>query len=280
MDKLCKSFSICINNIRKWFTNPRIYILCALLIIIVVYYVGPIRAFSRNVGYRVTPWVFSFLSDSFQVQMWIMLGIVFLFCDAPFIDEGQPYLMIRSGRITWGVGQVLYIMLGTAIYFLFITFVSLIVLSPNMFLSTDWGKVLRTLAQGSNAKMLPISNKIVTLYSPINSFALSLLLEWCAGTMLGLIIFVANIRLNRAMGAIIASAVVFMDILIVNTLPYSMFRFSPVSMARLSILDPTGLSLFPSNTYAYIFFAVSILILSVISVLSVRKCDIQILPQV
>lgn len=283
MDSICKSFPICINKIRRWFTNPRIYILGVLLIILVLNHVGPITAFSKSVGYRVTPWVFPFLSNFFFTQIGMMLGIVFLFCDAPFIDEGQPYLLIRSGRIQWGVGQVLYIMLGTAIYFLFITFISILVLSPNMFVSDGWGKVLSTLAQsnaGQEIKILPVSYKIQTLYSPMKAFSLSLLLEWCAGTILGLIIFITNIHLNRAMGAIIASAVTFLDILISNALPNYMYHFSPISMARLTVLDPTGLAWNPSNLYAYIFFAASIIVLSIFAVLSVRKRDIQVLPPV
>ena len=30
--------------------------------------------------------------------MMLFLGVVLLFCDAPFIEDEQPYIMLRSGR--------------------------------------------------------------------------------------------------------------------------------------------------------------------------------------
>jgi hypothetical protein len=175
-------------------------------------------------------------------------------------------------------------MLSTAIYFIFIVVLSILILFPNIFLSNNWGKILSTLSQTNIGQLygidLPIDYRIQVMYSPLQAFGLSILLDWCAGTMLGLIIFIFNVSFNRAIGAIIASAIVFLDITISNSLPYYMNHFSPVSMARLTILDPSGLSPRPTNLYAYIFFLVSIVILSVAAVLSVRKRDIQVLPPV
>lgn len=284
MVNIRKSFSVCIHNVRKWATNPRIYILGILLILFVYTYVNPITNFSKIMGYRVTPWAFPFISNFIYSQLVMMLGIVFLFCDAPFTDAGQPYFLIRSGRIQWGLGQVFYIMLGTALYFLFIALASILVLAPNMFFSVGWGKILGTLAQTNAGRFnniyLPVSNQILTLYTPIQAFGLSLLLEWCAGTMLGLIIFIINMNFSRAMGVIASSAVVLLDFVIYSTFPSYMNHFSPVSMARLTTLDTSGLSPRPTNQYAYIFFAVGIILLSIIAVLSVRKRSIQVLPPV
>ncbi len=284
MRNINKSFQICLYNIRKWFANPRIYILALLLVIFVINYVGPISRFSKSVGYRVSPWIFPYISDYYFTQMLMMLGLIFLFCDAPFMDEGQTYFIIRSGRFTWGLGQVFYIMIGTACYFLFIIILSTLVIAPNMFFSLGWGKVMGTLAQ-TNAGLLykiplPISHQIQLLYSPIQAFLTSFFLEWCAGTMLGLIVFVVNINFSRAMGVIVASAVAMLDTVIFNALPFFMNHFSPVSMARLSILDPSGLSLRPTNVYSYIFFIIGIIILTAISLFSALKRDVIVLPTI
>lgn len=284
MDSLQKSFSISINNMRKWTSNPRIYILAALLFLMLWNFISPISAFARSVNCRVAPWLLPYLSNWYISQMLMMLGIVFLFCDAPFMDEGQPYLLVRSGRIPWGLGQVIYIMLGTAVYLLFITIISILILSPNLFLSNGWGKVLGTLAQ-PNAGLqyeinLPIIYNIQLQYTPIKAFILSFLLEWCTGTMIGLVMFITNIYLKRSIGAIVGSAIVLFDFVVANSLPYYYYHFSPSSMARLTILDPTGMSPRPTNLYAYIFFTIGIIVLSIIAVISVRKRQIQVLPPV
>lgn len=284
MGKLREAFSIGINNIRKWFTNPRIYILAILLIILVLTYIRPLYNFSEYAGYRVTVWMFPFISNFYITQFMMMLGIVFLFCDAPFIDICQPYQLIRSGRTVWGIGQVFYIMLSSALYFLFIAFLSILVLFPNVFISNDWGKVMGTLAQADIGRSfgiyLPIDYQILTMYNPLQAFGLSILLDWCAGTMLGLIIFITNINFNRAIGAILASAVVILDISITNAFPYYLYHFSPVSMARLTIIDPSGFSTRPSSVYTFIFFFTGLIVLSVVAVLSARKHDIQVLPPI
>lgn len=282
MNSIPSYFSISKNNIRRWFTNPRIYILNALLIILIWNYISPILNFSKQMGYRVTPWIFPFIADFQYTQMFMMFGIVLLFCDAPFMNDGQPYVLIRSGRIHWVIGQILYIMLGTAIYFLFLAFISILVVGPNIFFSSSWGKILGTLAQtnaGQNVQ-IPISYRMQLLYTPIQAFGLSLLLNWCAGTILGLTIFVINMYFNRAIGSIIASSIVLMDIAICNNFSFYLYHFSPVSLARLTILDPSGMSISPTNLYAYIFFGVIISLLSIIAVLSVRKREIHVLAQI
>jgi hypothetical protein len=285
MDSVRKSFRISINNVRKWGANPRIYILAILLFIFVWTFIRPILDFSRSVNYKVTPWLFPYLTNYYFSQMLIMIGIVFLFCDAPFMDSGQPYLILRSGRMTWGLGQVLYIMVGTAIYLLFVTIVSIMILAPNLFFSNSWGKVLGTLAQTDAARQfkisIPISYAIQAQYTAVQAFFLSFLLEWCACVMLGLIIYITNAYFKRTFGAIVGVSFVLFDTVISNAgiglFPY---YFSPVSMARLTVLDPSGISTHPTNLYAYIFYTIGILLLSIIAILSMQKRDIQVLPPI
>lgn len=282
MIRMPNYFAIARNNIRRWVTNPRIYILVALLIIFLWEYEEPILHFSSVVEYRVSPWLFPFLSSSAYTQMFMMFGVILLLCDAPFLHEGQPYVLIRTGRTHWVLGQILYISLSAAIYFLFIAFMSVLLLVPNLFISADWGKVLRTLAQTDAGQQfhvkLSIADTIQSLYTPIQAFILSWLFAWCVAMILGLIIFIINIYLNRAIGAIVAAAVVLLDFAITNNFSHYMYRFSPISMARLTIVDPSGLSLRPTLAYTYIFYVCAIVILSFLAILSIHKREIQVSP--
>ncbi|MBX4262782.1 hypothetical protein KTC96_23270 (plasmid) [Clostridium estertheticum] len=284
MNNISKYISISSNNIRRWLINPRIYILATLLSILLWNYLSPILNFSNSMRYRVTPWIFPFISDFAYTHMMMMFGIVFLFCDAPFMNEGQPYFLIRCGRTQWAMGQVFYIMIGTLIYFLFISFVSILMISTNLFFSNSWGKILGTLAQSTAGQafniQLPISYTIQSLYTPIQAFGLSFMLQWCAGTILGLIMFVINVYGKQSIGSIVASVIVLFDIAIEYEFKPYAYHFSPVSMARLTILDPSGLSQRPTIIYACVFLAVAITLLSIIAVLSVHKREIQVLPPI
>ena len=281
MRKIPSYLPIATNNIRRWLNNPRIFILAALLFILLWEFLHPILAFSNAVGYRVSPWLFPFLSSYSYTQRIMMFGIVLLFCDAPFAHEGQPYVIIRSGRIHWTLGQLLYIVVSTALYFLFINILICLILFPNLVYTDDWGKVLSTLAQTSAAQEfhigLPINYAIQLHYTPISAFLISFLLEWLVGIILGLIIFIVNLYCNRqALGAAAGAAVVLLDIVIHNDMSDFIYHFSPVSMARLTILDTTGLNMQPTILYSFLFCIGTIIALAVIAVLSVRKREIRI----
>lgn len=281
MLKIPSYLPIATNNIFRWRNNPRIYILIILLFILLWEFLNPIIAFSNAVGYRVTPWLFPFLSSFAYTQRIMMFGILLLFCDAPFAHEGQPYLMIRSGRTHWFWGQFLYIMISTAIYFLFINLLIWLILSPNLVYTNDWGKVLRTLAQTSAGQefriILPFDSGIQLNYSPMQAFFTSFFMEWLVGVTLGLIVFIVNLYCNRhALGAAAGAAVVLLDIVVYNDLSDFIYHFSPVSMARLTIIDTTGLSMRPTMLYSVLFCFCMIIILALIAVQTVRKREIRI----
>ncbi|MEW8955937.1 hypothetical protein [Clostridium sp.] len=282
MDSIKEGFFIAKQNIRKWTTNPRMYVLVILITIFLWSSISPILRFSNHSGIRVTPWIFPHLASSFIGDLVIMLGIVLLFCDAPFIDEGQPYVIIRSGRYNWIVGQIIYIMLGTIIYILFVVLISILISLPNIFLSGDWGKLLNTFGQtnvGVDYGITYISNKILSTYSPIKAMGVTILLQWCAGTILGLLMFIININFNRGVGAIVASTLVLLDGAIYKNFPnFKLFHVSPVSLSKIALIDPTGLSTYPTNEYAYIFFAVTIILLIALTIIVGRKKAIHVLP--
>lgn len=59
-------------------------------------------------------------------MMMLFLGVVLLFCDAPFIEDEQPYIMLRSGRRIWFIGQMLYIVVASVLYLIVLYFISVL----------------------------------------------------------------------------------------------------------------------------------------------------------
>ena len=284
MGKVIRIFSCCAQNLRKWPSNPRIYVLGLLLIGFLFEWVRPIADFSSAVHVSVTPWVFPYLSLSQKVLLLIMLGIVLLFCDAPFIDAHQPYVIIRSGKRDWLLGQILYIMVASALYFLFIALISTLLMLPNLTFSSEWGKIFGTLAltdAGSQFKInLPISYKLQLTYTPIAAMAWSFFLNWLIGTFLGLLMFVLNMRFTREIGAIVATFLVILQYFCFSANGFLLWHFSPVSWASLENLDITHTSALPSITYAVSVLIGLNLILILLAVIFIRKKDIDVLPPV
>ncbi len=271
-------------SIRQRATNPRIICLFVLMSMFVWNDFEVIGSLTGTTGIKTNPFIFPFFSNDPVKQLILLAGIVFLFSDAPFIDKNQPYIIIRSKRISWVLGQILYIVIASAIYFLFLMLVSILVLLPYATFATNgWGKIIHTLAQtGAGAQInlqFGITQEITTFYFPLEAFCLSFLLSWGTACFLGLILFLVNLKLNRMLGLIAGGVILFLDLLTINVLSPVFYHFSPVSLSRLSVLDPMGVSLFPSKIYPFVFFSVSIVVLSALLVASIKKISVEVKPE-
>lgn len=273
MNKVKISFSIGINNIRKWTCNPRMYVILSLMIILIWNYINPFIGASKAIGYRVTPWLFPHLVNSYWIQRLMLLGLILLFCDAPFIDNTQPYMIIRSNKTSWALGQIFYIIMASAIYFAILAILSIILILPVIYISSSWGKILTTFANTDAGYMFGIdyiSYNIISTFKPFQSMITAFIIEWSIGVLLGLIIFSGNMYFKRGVGSIIAIAIVLFDTFI-GFGSFYVAKFSPVTFARLGMIDISGLSPKPNPQYICIFMIISITIFIILSILSVRK---------
>lgn len=279
-----KAGYIALHAMRKWTSNPRYLVLLLMVSIFIWDGFSPLILFSRSVEVRTHLLLFPFFAGDPVKQLLLMAGVIFLFADAPFMNNNQPYVMIRSGRYAWALGQVFYILLASALYFAVFMGISMLILLPRgTFNLEGWGKIVQTLAQTDAIDQIGLSfgipMRIVNLYTPIQAFFLCFILEWLAASFLGLVMFVVNMVWDKSIGAFVAIMITLFDLLIVNMFPLSMNYFSPVSLARLSVLDPTQTFIMPSARYGVCCLSVSCLILCVLAVLSVRKRTITITPE-
>lgn len=151
MGKVFACFSIALHNFKKWAVNPRLYILLLIEVLYLHSRLSPVGELCVRTGYKVTPYLLPFLLDEGSAVMMLFLGVVLLFCDAPFIEDEQPYIMLRSGRRIWFIGQMLYIVMASVLYFIVLYFISVLVLLPHIEWSAAWGKLLSTFSQTSAA---------------------------------------------------------------------------------------------------------------------------------
>lgn len=91
MGKAFACFSIALHNFKKWAVNPRLYILLLIEILYLHSRLSPVGELCARTGYKVTPYLLPFLLDEGSAVMMLFLGVVLLFCDAPFIEDEQPY---------------------------------------------------------------------------------------------------------------------------------------------------------------------------------------------
>lgn len=271
--------SVCAQNLRKWQTDQRVWVIGALLAIMVWIYVDDMRKLSAELGGDMPIWIFPFLYQQFHTKLIYTLPLVLLFCNAPFTDQNQIFVYMRTGRAKWICGQVLYIISASAFYYLFILAVSLlstIISSGNTDLN-EWGTTLKTLANSNAAQFLQhpfveVSYTVVKFFTPLQAVWFTFLLSWINAVNIGLIIFLFNlVSGSRFLGILLSSAMVVFsavadDLVLPAALPYS-----PVSWITLNNIDVGGTTDKPSFTYCICIFIVLAAILAALIFILGRK---------
>ena len=92
------SLRCCAMQFRKWRASLRVITVFIFLAIFAYDANWNVLTFSRTSGVPVTPWVYPAVFSDRYLMMCICLAVMVLFCDAPFLDRHQPYLILRSGR--------------------------------------------------------------------------------------------------------------------------------------------------------------------------------------
>lgn len=284
MDNLKKATHVCMHSFRKLIQNPRTLVILILLSILIIDLEKSLLNLSRSVDVPITPWIFPFVMSTYTVSPLIMFGIILLFCDAPFFDQNYPYTMIRSGRSVWVSGQLLYIGLATLCYFTAVILLSIIFITPNILFSDNWGKVISTLAQTNMGTqfLVPLSfpYAIIAVYTPAEAMLLTLLMSWLGGVLVGLLTFLANLLFKRGVGSALSVFFVLFTMFTVNGSGNLLYYVSPLNWLDINALDITGTSSCPSIMYAVVCFVVIIAVLTLLSMLTMKKRDIKVLPPI
>lgn len=97
-----------LNTFLKWKGNPKIWVVGLFLIFYVYNLTAPIVKFCKEVNYAVSPWLFPYFFSNPTTLLLFMLAFVLYLCDAPFLDQQQVFVLLRTGRQKWTVGQLLY----------------------------------------------------------------------------------------------------------------------------------------------------------------------------
>ena len=209
-----------------------------------------------------------------------MAPIVFIFCDAPFIDSNQSYVMLRTSRKKWCFGQVLYIYAGSVIY-AFVRFFSTIVINiGHIKWGTSWGKVLGSAGTstvlstlGINYTTVKVPTIVIRYYTPAQAMFFSFLLMVLSFIFIGLLIYTVNvITKTNVAGTIIAGFFVILTAVVDGN--QRLIWFSPISWNSLNNIDVAGMTANPSIGYVLGMYVLLIAVLTFLAVFFGRKQEI------
>jgi len=275
-------------NFRKWMVNPRIYTLAAVTVGFLSWHSAGLSQLSAAVGIDVTPWVFpNLLTTSAMVAVFTCFIMLF-FCDAPFADSHTPFLIIRTGRRNWMIGQLLYIILASFIYTVFFLIMSVVVLLPNVQWDTGWGTILKTIAAnpgiGDNYGIkltVFVHPLIVDMFSPIEATIISFGLFWLTSAFIGILILCGNVITGRTGGLVMAGVFLCISFFTEYLGPltfggYWIRYLSPINWCSICCLDWNKRGEWVSPSYAVISLVLAIVFMGIVSTIVFCNKDMDI----
>lgn len=103
-------------------------------------------------------WVFG---DGTSILL-ISLILILLFADMPFLDGEVPYVLIRINTRIWILGQILYLVLSTIAYSLYILLTTSILCAAHAFVGNKWSPTAALLGYSRYSDILSIPAELKT----------------------------------------------------------------------------------------------------------------------
>lgn len=272
-------------NFRKWRCDWRAPVAFIGLLCFYWWNVGGFGRFGADNGLDVTAWVLPF---AFSNEVMILLFCYFeiaLFSDAPFMDGQTFFVLARTGRFEWIVGQIIYIVLAALIYALFMAFAPLPFLLPNISFSGEWGKGVYALVENYDVlssykiAMVPTMD-LLMMVSPAKAMLVCTLMAWLCGMFIGGIMLCANLISGTYLGTLICSLLSFMTYFSVYVGPKMLgeiiYWISPLNWVCIYGLDWMGGTGMPSPAYGITVLLAGIIVTFTASAFAFCKRDVAI----
>lgn len=270
----------CLHNFRKWASSPKVYVTYIFLAFFLYEKMIVMRELCMDTGVSVTPWLLPFLfsdgNDFISLMIW--LTVSFFMSNAPFEDDQKTFLVSRTGKRNWCLGQLCYILLSSFVLVLSTWLIMLIYVFPHISLELSWGKVLNTLAQTDLSDQyytLSIKYSILLDNEPLSAFLWVFLLFWMICVFMGILSFCLNLWIYKYAGITVCGVLSFAPFFLNSLVAWTQrtfFYLVPTTWANIGYMDTFTLGQYPSRVLAFVMLLVFSLILGVASIrLSYRK---------
>lgn len=257
---------------RMVWGNIRIPFVLMIVVLYVMESLSAVFAFSRSVQIDVAPFAFVFLINTDGVQFIIAACAVILFCNAPFEDESYQYMISRAGKLSWGLGQVFYIVKISILYMGCLVAATIMPFLGHINWANEWGKIWGTLGKtNAGAEFgvkLSVSQNIIRQYEPVDALIISILLEFSCVLCIGLLIYFGNKMTGKSVGTFLGAWIAVLDICVSNDWMDWAYGFSPVSLAQLGLFHGFAPKWGINLAYAEKFFMIAIVSLSALCMAS------------
>lgn len=269
---------VALDSIKLALRNPRFYIALFIWAVAIKEKVVPVKQLSIRMGINVNAFILPFFFNDMYSIIMITLGMLLIFCDAPFMVENTYYQIVRSGRGVWFLGKVCSIAIQSFLYTIAMAVIPILYLLPNIEYSNKWGKVLGMLAQveveGLSSNVLQPAYPILAHYTPVEAMITIFLLIFLNGVFMGLLITTGNLFCSKSAGPVLGAMLAFLPYLTIRLsnvrVGYYISTFSWLDISMFHSYQGAGL---PTLSYAYIVLLLGMTLCAIFSYIKIKRMD-------
>lgn len=250
MSKIRQPVLIACSNFRKWHKNPQI-ILCFLLAFVFCFLLSDkvLQFAGRHGTYLQGMEAFIWTFGDSQSVLAISILLLLLFSGIPDLSNEVPYMMVRTDRRVWMLGQILYLIVATFCFMLFILVVTVLLSADRAYAANLWSDTAAILGYSGLGETLavPAFVKVLELTDPYHcSLHLFLLMTGYTVTMAAVILFCNLCRNN---GGMVGGVIYSVFGLLMN--PDIVAKWFGISMERMQIANILSGWISPLNHATY-----------------------------
>jgi len=266
---------LCRVQIAELLRNSTLYVLMGLAMIYYYYLNQNVLRLQESLHLQLNAWGYTAAAfSSCPVALVFGLGSVILFSDMPLIRENALLESTRCSRNVWLGGRIFYIVLVSVGYTALMILMCALT-SGGSLTMTSWDKILNTLAHGYTFGETSLPIEITLSYTggftPLQAIIIVFLMGIMFNLLLGIIMLGVSFALNRAAAISLASVIAMLDLAIHEKLPYVLYRISPLSFMRLSVISDADMPYYPTMREAISTMVIMILAASLFAAVIVRN---------
>lgn len=244
--------------------------------------IKPLIEFSEAVNYKVSPWVFPFMVSEYHYAFLFLLMVVYYFSDVPFMQHQNMYQVIRTGRRRWAMSQICVLVLQSFFLVGANIFMSALLMLPNLEFTTEWGKVLHTIAltnAGSHYDLwFPITYQAMEQSTPLQMLLCAFGMGGLVVAFVGLAMFAVSLLINRLAAVAVGTIMTLMIFLVQNAHPVDMAkvcRFVPANWIRVANIGMKELGgyMTPSLSYMLTVLIIGIVIFCTAIIIRIKRVE-------
>lgn len=235
----------------------------AIIIAVTIWsYNHPLRELTYSIKYPVTWCVFPFMISNLSFLILFWFGIIYINSDIPYMQHSNMYQIIRTGRISWALGQLGGTFFRSFILVVFTAFCSIVSLLPQIEWSLQWGKLIHTIAMTNAAIQYNLKYvfyyQILGKYSPLQLMIITIVICTFISMFLSSLMFMISLYFNHILAVSITAALTIMLFFVVNIHPkirYILAKFIPTVWAKVVQVNSPVLGYYwvPSIKYMFAF---------------------------